>query len=97
MGKVERRIEIDAELLALADAAGIALQDAVEIGLRLALAETGRGRPIGIVASHLKQTADPSGGDERARQWALENAEAISTHNARIAERGVFGEDLRRW
>jgi len=35
--------------------------------------------------------------DERAARWALENAEAIRTHNDRIAERGIFGEDLRRW
>ena len=35
--------------------------------------------------------------EARARQWALDNAEAISLHNERVAERGLFGEDLRRW
>ncbi len=35
--------------------------------------------------------------DERARRWADENADAVSVHNARIADRGVFGQDLRRW
>ena len=35
--------------------------------------------------------------EERGRRCADENADAIGTHNARIAERGVFGEDLRRW
>ena len=35
--------------------------------------------------------------EERGRRWARENAEAIQVHNNRIAERGVFGEDLRRW
>lgn len=32
-----------------------------------------------------------------AKAWAEENAEAIADYNRRIAERGVFGEDLRRW
>jgi antitoxin CcdA len=97
MGKVEMRIEIDVELAEQARAAGIALDDAAELGLRIALADAGRQRPFGIVASHLRQVADPAAADERARRWAQENAEAIRVHNARIAERGVFGEDLRRW
>ena len=97
MGKVEMRIEIDTELAAQARAAGVALDDAAEIGLRIALANAGRGRPLGVVAGHLRQMADPVSADERARRWADENADAISTHNARIAERGLFGEDLRRW
>ncbi len=35
--------------------------------------------------------------DERAQHWARENAEAIRIHNTRVAERGLFGEDMRRW
>ena len=97
MGKVEMRVEIDTELVAQARAAGVAFDDAAEIGLRIALANVGRGHPLGVVASHLRQLADPVSADERARRWAVGNADAIRTHNARIAERGVFGEDLRRW
>jgi len=97
MGKAELRTEIDADVLADARAAGIALGDAAEIGLRLAIAEAGQGRSIGIVAGHLRQMADPAGAEQRARGWAMDNAEAIRTHNERIAARGIFGEDLRRW
>jgi antitoxin CcdA len=97
MGKIEMRVEIDPELAAQAREAGVALSDAAEMGLRIALAAAGRGRPLGLAASHHRQIADPEAAEARARHWALENAEAISLHNARVAERGVFGEDLRRW
>lgn len=97
MGKIELRVEIDAELAARARAAGVALSDAAEMGLRIVLAAAGRGPPLGAEASHLRQLADPKGAEARARQWALDNAEAISLHNTLVAERGLFGEDLRRW
>ena len=97
MGKTEMRIEIDAELLAQARAAGIAIDDAAEIGLRISLSDADRGRPLGVVASHLRQMSDSRAAEERAQRWARENDDAIAVHNARVAERGVFGEDLRRW
>jgi len=97
MGKVELRVTIDTALVAQARAAGIGLDEAAEVGLRIALADAGRGRPLGAVASHPRQMADPVAADERARRWTRENADAISIHNARVADRGVFGEDLRRW
>jgi antitoxin CcdA len=83
MGKVERRIEVDAELAAEADARGVSLDAAFEDGLRRALA--------------LADARDPVAAAARAKQWAEENAEAIDQHNRRITERGIFGEDLRRW
>lgn len=43
------------------------------------------------------QKVDPAGAEDRARRWAEENAEAIKAYNERIARRGLFGEDLRRW
>jgi antitoxin CcdA len=97
MGKAEMRVEIDSELPAQARAAGIAIDDAAEIGLRIALADADRGRPLGVVASHLRQMDDPAAAQQRARRWAEENADAIAVHNARIGERGLFGDDLRRW
>jgi antitoxin CcdA len=97
MGKIELRVEIDTDLAARAREAGVALDDAAELGLRIALAAAGNGRPLGMVTSHLRQGADPQAAEARARRWALENAEAISVHNAQVAERGLFGEDLRRW
>jgi post-segregation antitoxin (ccd killing protein) len=33
----------------------------------------------------------------RARASAMENAEAIRVHNERVAERGIFSADARRW
>lgn len=97
MGKIEMRVEIDGDLAEQARAAGITLDDAAELGLRIALAEAGQGPALGIVTARLRQVADPAAAEERARRWARENADAIRIHNARIAERGVFGEDLRRW
>jgi len=35
--------------------------------------------------------------DDRARQWAEDNAEAIKDYNRRIRERGVFSTGLRKW
>jgi antitoxin CcdA len=97
MGKIEMRVEIDTELAARAREAGVALGDAAELGLRIALAAAGSGRQLGVVANHLRQIADPEAAEARARAWASENAEAIALHNARVAERGIFGDDLRRW
>lgn len=97
MGKAELRADIDENLLARAKAAGVSLDEAAELGVTIALAEAEKGRPVGVVANHLRQAQDPAGVEERARQWAEENAEAIKDHNARIARRGVFGADLRRW
>ena len=77
MGKAELKIEIDADLLARAEASGRPIAELVEEGLR----------------SSLKA----SDGDERARRWAEENAEAISDYNRRIAERGLIGDKFRKW
>lgn len=77
MGKAELKIEIDADLLAQAEASGRPIAELVEEGLRSSL--------------------EGSGGDERARRWAEENAEAISDYNRRIAERGVIGDKFRKW
>lgn len=41
--------------------------------------------------------ADPAGADARAKKWADENAEAIADYNRRIRERGLIGEEFRRW
>ena len=78
MGKVELRIEIDADLLARAKATGRSVESMVEEGFRNAI-------------SH------PTGADERARRWAEENADAIADYNRRIAERGLFGDEFRKW
>jgi post-segregation antitoxin (ccd killing protein) len=41
--------------------------------------------------------ARAEGIEERARQWAAENVDAIRDHEERIAEGGIFGEDFRTW
>ena len=83
MGKVDLKVEADAELVALANARGVSLDAAFEDGLRRALSAD--------------EARDPALAQARARVWADENAEAIAVHNQRIAERGIFGADLRRW
>jgi antitoxin CcdA len=83
MGKVDLNIKVDAGLLARAREAGVALDAASEAGIRQALSAI--------------EGPDTVLADTRAKQWAQENAHAIRRHNERIAARGIFGEDLRRW
>jgi post-segregation antitoxin (ccd killing protein) len=48
------------------------------------------------VRSALRQ-ADPTGAEERAATWIAENAEAIDDYNRRIRERGMIGDEYRKW
>jgi antitoxin CcdA len=94
VGKTELKLEIDADLLARAEAAGIPLARVLEAELRHALEMASK---FGLVESARREAADPEGAEARAKQWAEENAEAIETYRRRIDEFGVFGEDFRRW
>jgi antitoxin CcdA len=78
-GKITRQIEIDAELLAHAEQAGLDLSDTVEHAIRRALSIRGRG----------------PGDEERARRWREENAEAIAFNNAEIEQNGLWSDGLR--
>ena len=54
--------------------------------------------PIDVLVERALKTAlGPEAGEERARRWAEDNAEAIKDHNERIKRRGCFGDDLRTW
>jgi len=97
MGKIELNIAVDADLLASARARGVDAERALEEGLRAAIDRAAQREPLDLLASAKRQKDAPSEASARARAWAEENAEAIRAHNQRIAERGVFGEDLRRW
>ncbi len=97
MGKVERNVAVDAEILADAEAKGVAIEAALEEGLRAALSRVDPERPIGIVAAAEYQRRHPAEAAARAKQWAEENAEAIELYRKRIEDRGLFGDDLRRW
>jgi post-segregation antitoxin (ccd killing protein) len=94
MGKTELKLEIDADLLARAEAAGIPLARVLEAELRHALEMASK---YSLVEAARRIAADPEGAAARAKQWAEENAEAIESYRRRIDEFGVFGEDLRRW
>jgi len=96
MGKVELRVEIDAALLTEAEAAGVALDAALEAGVRRAL-EHRNARPLDLVERGRRQAADPVGAAARARAWAEENADAIRAHNDFVAAHSPFGEEWRRW
>jgi antitoxin CcdA len=97
MGKVELRIEVDAELLERAEASGVMLGPALEEGIRAALSRPEPARPVGMVALAEYLKAHPVDEEAAATAWAVENAEAIRDHERRIEEFGVFGEDLRTW
>lgn len=81
MGKLEPNIHVDAELLARAQAAGISPEEVAEQAIR----------------REMVRRMIPEQQDVRARDWAGENAEAITAHRERIEKYGVFGEDLRTW
>jgi antitoxin CcdA len=40
---------------------------------------------------------DTAAADARAAKWAEENAEAIADYNRRIRERGMIGDEFRKW
>ena len=92
MGKVELTVQIDAELVQRAKAAGIDVTEFATAALRLELERLDRGmRESG------PKELDRSTPESRTAQWAEENGEAIEAYNERIQRRGVFGADLRRW
>jgi antitoxin CcdA len=95
MGKVELKLEVDADLLARSKAAGLDVSDIAEKAMRSALeAQSYAGGVAEDVAARAGELSTPQA---RAERWAQENAEAIEAYNARIARRGIFGTDLRRW
>jgi antitoxin CcdA len=59
------------------------------------------GVPVEQVAEAALRAAihksDTASADQRAAQWAEENAEAIEDYNRRIRERGVFSAGFRNW
>jgi post-segregation antitoxin (ccd killing protein) len=79
MGKAE--LQIDADLLAEAQAAGLKVEAIVEHAVRVALCSA-------------MNMASP---EVRAAAWAAANSDAIAANRARIEADGVFGEDLRSW
>jgi antitoxin CcdA len=95
MGKIELKIEVDADLFETAQRAGVSLDAAMESGLRQALRD--EHAETGIVAAAARQALDPEGAERRSRKWAEDNAEAIAEFNQRVAEQGVFGAEWRRW
>lgn len=97
MGKVELNVTVGAELLANAESNGVTAEIALEERLRAAIARVDPHRPFGFVAAAEYQRRHSEEAVAKARQWAEENAAAIGVHNERIAERGLFGGDLRRW
>lgn len=52
-----------------------------------------------VVEAALGQAASDrtAAAEERARQWATENAEAIASHNRFVEENGAFGAEWRSW
>ncbi len=95
MGKTELKLEIDADLLAQAEAANVPLERALEFGLRMALEDAPR--PLGLVESARRNAVDSRGAEERAAAWRRDKADAIASFNRYVEEHGAFGEDLSTW
>ena len=92
MGKIELRFEVDADLVARLEAAGLDPAEAAEAGLRIA-ASSGR-VPFWLdLNDSVHQKANGLGGAERrARQWAERNREAIEEFNQHVREHGLLSE-----
>ena len=90
MGKIDLHLSIDAELLKRAEAAGVDPSQALEEALSARL-------DSGVREQTRPFQGHESAAEARAAQWAAENADAIKDYNRRVAERGVFGEEWRRW
>lgn len=91
MGKVELKLEVDAELLAKAQAAGAVPLDVLNAGLR-AVAEARAPFRLDLVGAAREKAKDPEGAARRAREWAEQNREAIEEHNAAIRRRGLLSD-----
>ena len=50
-----------------------------------------------LAEAALRKALPRENANERSRQWAEENADAIRAHEQRIERYGVFGDDLRTW
>ena len=95
MGKVELKLEIDADLLARARAKGLEPASVLEDALGRAV---GSGpRPLDLVETAREKARDPEGAERRAREWAERNRTAIEDHNAWVAAHGCFGDAWRSW
>lgn len=89
MAKRRITVEIDAALIDRAQGAGLNLAQVVQAAIEDALS---RG-----VSEQGSAFDEPGAGEARARAWSRENAEALQDYRRRIDERGVFGEEWRRW
>jgi antitoxin CcdA len=54
-------------------------------------------RPTETATGPEHRRSHPEEAEAAATRWSEENAEAIDAYRRRIDERGMFGEDLRRW
>ena len=95
MGKVELRLEMDADLLGRARDAGLDPAAVLEGELRRRLPQQGGMEEHGRDWSAEAPPADTP--EARAARWAEENAEAIEEHNAWIAKHGLVGAAWRKW
>ena len=89
MGKVELKLEIDAELLARARNAGAEPQAVLEAALR-ALPE--RPPALSFVESARLKAQDPQGTEQRRLAWIEENRSGIAEFNRHVAEHGLLSD-----
>jgi antitoxin CcdA len=80
-GKVVIAIDIDADLIARAEEAGLNVSQTVDTALRSAL-------------SFRLRTPNPAS-EERARRWREDNAEAIRASNEELERNGLWSDGLR--
>ena len=89
MGKVELKLEIDADLARELDERGVDAAKAAEASLRDALEKA---RRWSLVESAREKAKDPEGAARRAREWAEENREAIEEQRAWIEKHGLLSD-----
>ena len=96
MGKVEIKFDVDAELVAEIEAAGLDPVETARAGLQAAV-ETLRPHVDGVRPRPWPRPSDPATADRLSREWAERNKDALGEHTRLIASRGSFADSARRW
>ena len=92
MGKVELKLEIDADLVERLQTAGIDPLKAAEAGMRIAVSSGRVPFWLDLNGSARLKEKDPQAAELRAREWAEANRDAIDEYNRHVREHGLLSE-----
>ena len=92
MGKVELKFEVDADLVARLETAGLDPAKAAEAGMRIAVSSGRVPSWLDLNGVAQEKARDPAGAERRGCEWAEANREAIAEFNRRVDDRGLLSD-----